>query len=139
MSSNFKEKCSKIKERFEPSEDISAWNNEKVCEWLNELKLNQYVETFRNNNINGYDLCYITSQELRNELNISKLHDRNCIIKKIRENILKQCIINIDLVKLKFKYKDKIVEILFDNESSFTVANLIPYLKDIFQIQVFWI
>lgn len=136
MSSNFKEKCSTNKQRIESLKDISTWNNEIVCEWLNEIQLTQYVETFRNNNINGYDLCYITSQELLNELNITKLHDRNCILKKIRENILKQCKINIDLVKLKFKYKDKIVDILFDYESSLTVANLIPYLKDVFNIQV---
>jgi hypothetical protein len=51
--------------------------------------------------------------------------------------MLKQCKIINDLVKISLKYKERVVDIQFDNESSLTIANLLNYIRDVFGIQVF--
>ena len=71
--------------------DISTWTTDDAIVWLKFLRLQQYTESFYSNHINGYDLCFITNEELKSELNIIKLHDRNVILKGIRELILRQC------------------------------------------------
>jgi hypothetical protein len=135
MSAN--QNCSRFNDQNEPLNYISTWNNELVTDWLKDIHLPQYVEIFRNHKINGYDLCHITNHDLQTEFNIVNLHDRNLILKKIRENMLKQCKIINDLVKISLKYKERVVDIQFDNESSLTIANLLNYIRDVFGIQVF--
>ncbi len=130
------ENCSRFIDPHEPFKYISTWNIEIVADWLKDIHLPQYVEIFRNHKINGYDLCHISNHELQTELNIVNLHDRNLILKKIRENMLKQCKICNDLVKISIIYKEKVVDIQFDNESSLTIANLLNYIRDVFGIKV---
>ena len=74
------------------SSDMSKWNNDKVCEWLKEKKFLSYIDDFKSSKINGYDLCFLTNNDLQNELKISSFHDRNSILKSIRESLLRQCI-----------------------------------------------
>lgn len=131
------ENCSRFNDPSEYFNNISTWNNEKVVQWLQDLHLPQYIDNFRTNRINGFDLCHITHHELHTELKIFNLHERNLILKNIRENILKQCKINDHLVKINIKFKEKNVEIQFDNEFSVTIANLLNYIRDIFEIKVF--
>lgn len=71
--------------------DISKWSIEKVCDWLKEYNLSQYIDNFRTNKINGYDLCFLSNHDLLNEINVTSFHDRNSILKIIREALLMQC------------------------------------------------
>ena len=80
-----------MNDSFETPNEISVWNKERVSDWLRENNFSQYIDTFRNNNINGYDLCQLTSQDLQKELNIANFHDRFSLLRSIRENLLKQC------------------------------------------------
>lgn len=72
------------------SKEISIWNCDDVLNWLKELNLNNYLETFQNNQLTGYDLCWVTNAELKDELKITKYHDRSLIIKSIKEFLLDQ-------------------------------------------------
>ena len=68
---------------------ISQWQQEDVSNWLKNIKLTNYMNLFQN--INGYDLCFVTKDELINDFKLTKLHDRNLILKSRRELILEQC------------------------------------------------
>ena len=70
---------------------ISKWSQDEVIEWIKLLDLNHCSENFSSNHINGYDLCLLTNEDLKNELKVYKIHDRNLIIKQTRELLLEQC------------------------------------------------
>uniref|UniRef100_F6VAM8 WD repeat, SAM and U-box domain-containing protein 1 n=1 Tax=Ciona intestinalis TaxID=7719 RepID=F6VAM8_CIOIN len=61
------------------------WSCDEVGEWLtNEMKLEQYVEAFKNNDIDGAELESLTSEILQKELGITPLGHRNKIIRAIK-------------------------------------------------------
>jgi len=97
MSNNYKYRDNNDQEyntysRYELSNiDISLWSAEETIIWLKTLKLQQYTDSFTSNSITGYDLCLMTNEDLKNDLHIIKLHDRNLILKSIREYLLRQC------------------------------------------------
>lgn len=138
MSRNI-ETSSRINDAQEASNDIdiSTWSNEKVCEWLKENNLANYIDNFQSCKINGFDLCQISNQDLHSELKIYNLHDRNSITKSIRQHILKQSINYLIVVKINIKYNDKTIEMQLDSDSlNFKLIDLFPYLRDVFKINV---
>ncbi|XP_078486552.1 WD repeat, SAM and U-box domain-containing protein 1 isoform X1 [Ciona intestinalis] len=61
------------------------WSCDEVGDWLtNEMKLGQYVEAFKNNDIDGAELGSLTSEILQKELGITPLGHRNKIIRAIK-------------------------------------------------------
>jgi len=50
---------------------------------LNEIELDQYINTFQSNHINGWTLIKITEKELKEELDIVILGHRKKIMKTI--------------------------------------------------------
>jgi hypothetical protein len=70
--------------------DLSTWNWEDVTNWLTNYGMSQYQEVFQKYEINGYDLCYLTNDDL-NEMRLTNFHDRNTILKNIRLMIIEQC------------------------------------------------
>ena len=73
--------------------EIVEWENKEVLQWLDLKNLKNFSDLFSKHRINGYDLCYITNEELKNELGVMKLHDRMKILKEIRKTILQNCMI----------------------------------------------
>lgn len=73
------------------SKEISIWSNDDVIIWLKDLSLSIYQDNFQSNKMTGYDLCYLTNAELKDEFKINKYHDRSLIIKSIKEYLLDQC------------------------------------------------
>ena len=71
--------------------EISTWSNDDVTNWLKEINLSNYIDSFQNSQITGYDLCYLSNTELKEELRINRLHDRSTLLKSIREALLDQC------------------------------------------------
>ena len=69
---------------------ISQWETEDVLKWLKLINMSTYINTFESNKISGYDLCYFTNENLENDLRITRLHDRNLILKEIRTLIYEQ-------------------------------------------------
>jgi len=65
--------------------DISEWSQNDVQNWLKDLNLSNLSSNFEENKINGYDLCMINSIVLKDELKINSFHDRNIILKSIKE------------------------------------------------------
>ena len=72
------------------SKEISNWNNEDVTSWLKELGLSNVIDSFQNNQITGYDLCYLNELELKEELRVTRFHDRSLLLRSIREYTLEQ-------------------------------------------------
>ena len=70
--------------------DLSIWEWEDVSSWLNQNGMSQYVDIFQKYEINGYDLCYLTNDDLT-EMRLNNFHDRNTILKNIRLMTLEQC------------------------------------------------
>jgi hypothetical protein len=70
--------------------DLSTWDWEDVTIWLSNYGMSQYQEVFQKYEINGYDLCYLTNDDL-NEMRLTNFHDRNTILKNIRLMIIEQC------------------------------------------------
>ena len=70
---------------------ISQWQQEDVLNFLKSIGLSQYLNTFQNNQISGYDLCCLSSDDIINELRIIKIHVRNIFGRTVREAILEQC------------------------------------------------
>ena len=71
--------------------DISEWTSSEVLTWLKTLNLNYIISNFEENKINGYDLCMLSSSVLKEDLRINNFHDRNVILKSIKEHIYNQC------------------------------------------------
>ncbi len=67
---------------------ISQWDVDDVIRWLNDLNLSTYACLFESHNLNGYDLCFLTSESLISYLKINKLHDRNLMLQSIRRYLL---------------------------------------------------
>ncbi len=74
-----------------PMKDLSTWDWEDVTAWLNNNAMSHYQEVFQKYEINGYDLCYLTNDDLT-EMRLASFHDRNMILKNIRLMIIEQCI-----------------------------------------------
>lgn len=72
--------------------EISLWDQQEVINWLQANEMNQFAEIFKSNDLNGYDLCYLTGEDLKTEFKITNFHDRNLILRNIRTMILDQCI-----------------------------------------------
>jgi hypothetical protein len=75
------------------NKEISTWSNEEVVSCLKELNLHNCIDSFSNNCITGYDLCYLSNSEMKEELRINRFHDRCTLLKFIREELLNQCIV----------------------------------------------
>ena len=73
------------------NKELSTWSNEDVITWLKELNLHSCVDSFQNHCITGYDLCYLSNTELKEELRINRFHDRSVLLRYIREELLNQC------------------------------------------------
>ncbi len=69
---------------------LSLWEWEDVQSWLISNNMEKHVSVFENNKVNGYDLCYITNEDLT-EMRIVSFHDRNLILRNIRLLTLEQC------------------------------------------------
>ena len=70
---------------------VLEWNRDDVLAWLNSKNLTNYTNVFAKSHINGYDLFFITSEDLKTEMGISRLHDRLKILREIRNLILHKC------------------------------------------------
>jgi len=72
-------------------EILSKLDSNAVINILSEIECMEYSSSFRDNKITGYDLCFINSEILKNELNVQSFHDRNEILKYRNKLLLLQC------------------------------------------------
>ena len=105
--------------------DISTWNTSDVLTWLKNIDMTQYASKFELNKINGYDLIYLTKEDLKN-LGITNIHDKNVILNSMKKALLNQ-------LKLNVTYKNKSVIIQLDFDPNYTIEQLIQSLKLIFK------
>ena len=105
--------------------DISTWNTEDISNWLRNLNMNQYISKFESNKINGYDLIYLTKEDLKS-LGIISIHDKNIILNSMKDAILQQ-------LKLSVNFREKYATIQLDFDPNYTVDQLINTLKLIFK------
>ena len=87
--------------------------------------MTQYVSKFELNKINGYDLIYLTKEDLKN-LGIINIHDKNVILNSMKKALLNQ-------LKLNLNYKNKNITVQLDFDPNYTVEQLIKSLKLIFK------
>jgi hypothetical protein len=73
------------------SYDILNWENSDVTNWLQTKNFKNYVDVFKSNSINGYDLFQITAEDLKNEFKINNYHDRQTLIREIRKLLIESC------------------------------------------------
>ena len=105
--------------------DISTWNTSDVLTWLKNIDMTQYASKFELNKINGYDLIYLTKEDLKN-LGIVNIHDKNVILNAMKKALLQQ-------LKLNVNYNNKFVLVQLDFDPNFTVEQLIKNFKLIFK------
>ena len=87
--------------------------------------MTQYASKFELNKINGYDLIYLTKEDLKN-LGIVNIHDKNVILNAMKKALLQQ-------LKLNVNYNNKFVLVQLDFDPNFTVEQLIKNFKLIFK------
>ena len=105
--------------------DISTWTTSDITSWLKNIKMTQYISKFEQNKINGYDLIYLTKEDLKN-LGIVNIHDKNVILNSMKSALLQQ-------LKLNINYKNKSAIIQLDFDPNFTVEQLCKNFKLIFK------
>ena len=105
--------------------DISTWSTSDISSWLKNINMTQYIAKFELNKINGYDLIYLTKEDLKN-LGITNIHDKNVILNSMKKALLNQ-------LKLNVTYKNKSVIIQLDFDPNYTIEQLIQSLKLIFK------
>ncbi|EMR11120.1 hypothetical protein PNEG_00717 [Pneumocystis murina B123] len=96
--------------------EVKLWSEEKVGEWLKSNNFGDYVDIFKENNVNG-DILLECNAALLKELGIKKLGDRiklSVCIKKLRE----KCIESARKAKMSFLMIDnRISEFPFTSQS----------------------
>ena len=105
--------------------DISTWTTSDISSWLKSINMTQYVSKFELNKINGYDLIYLTKEDLKN-LGVLNIHDKNVILNSMKRALLQQ-------LKLSVNYKNKFAIIQLDFDPNYTVEQLIQSFKLIFK------
>ena len=106
--------------------NLSAWNQGEVQQWLMKIKMDKYITNFQNNQVNGYDLCYLSNDDFK-ELRINNFHDKNSLLKSIR-------LLTLEELKLNISYEQKNISVQLDFDPSFTVAIFSNELRDLFKI-----
>ena len=69
---------------------FSQCDNYYVYEWLIKHNFSQCTEYLMSNNINGYDLCFLSNKHIHSDLKVIRFHDRSNIIRIIGEALLMQ-------------------------------------------------
>ncbi|XP_043930685.1 WD repeat, SAM and U-box domain-containing protein 1 [Protopterus annectens] len=64
---------------------IKDWSEKEVSDWLSAERLEDLVEIFMKNNIDGKELLDITKESLQKELKVESLGLRNKVLRKIEE------------------------------------------------------
>ena len=105
--------------------DISTWTTSDISSWLKSINMTQYASKFELNKINGYDLIYLTKEDLKN-LGVVNIHDKNVILNYMKKALLQQ-------LKLNVNYKNKFAIIQLDFDPNYTVEQLIQSFKLIFK------
>ena len=105
--------------------DISTWSTSDISSWLKSINMTQYIAKFELNKINGYDLIYLTKEDLKN-LGITNIHDKNVILNSMKKALLNQ-------LKLNVTYKNKSAIIQLDFDPNYSIEQLIQSLKLIFK------
>jgi len=105
--------------------DISTWTTSDISSWLKSINMTQYASKFELNKINGYDLIYLTKEDLKN-LGVVNIHDKNVILNSMKKALLQQ-------LKLNVNYKNKFAIIQLDFDPNYTVEQLIQSFKLIFK------
>ena len=105
--------------------DISTWTTSDISLWLKSINMAQYASKFELNKINGYDLIYLTKEDLKN-LGIVNIHDKNIILNSMKNALLQQ-------LKLNVSYKEKSAIVQLDFDPNFTVEQLIKNFVTIFK------
>ena len=105
--------------------DISTWTTSDITIWLKSINMSQYASKFELNKINGYDLIYLTKEDLKN-LGIVNIHDKNVILNSMKNALLQQ-------LKLNVTYKEKSAIVQLDFDPNFTVEQLIKNFITIFK------
>ena len=106
--------------------NLSTWTQVDVQQWLKSIKMDKYNTNFQNNQVNGYDLCYLSNDDFK-DLKINNFHDKNTLLKYIKYLKLEQ-------LKLNISYEQKELSVQLDFDPSFTVSIFSNELKDLFRI-----
>ncbi|KAF8791075.1 WD repeat, SAM and U-box domain-containing protein 1-like [Argiope bruennichi] len=67
-----------------PKRSFLLWTVEDVINWLKSLKLEEYIEIFSGNSIDGKELMYLNHENLSSILKIDSLGQRNKILRAIQ-------------------------------------------------------
>ena len=71
------------------SKEFSEWDNEDINSWLESIRLDQYIDYSKRNDITGYDLCKASEEEIKKYFGMNNnQRDYNIISKNIRSKIL---------------------------------------------------
>ncbi|XP_044300537.1 sterile alpha motif domain-containing protein 14 [Varanus komodoensis] len=68
----------------EPLSAASTWSSQKVGQWLESLNLEQYMEEFAAQEVDGHQLLLLDGARLK-ALGVSNSHDRSLLKRKLKE------------------------------------------------------
>jgi hypothetical protein len=72
--------------------DIIDWDNKSVIEWFKSKNIHFSQKLIENHEITGYDLFYLTDENLKKDFKIEIFHERQKILKEVRLLALDSCI-----------------------------------------------
>mmetsp|Transcript_27799 Transcript_27799/g.24427 ORF Transcript_27799/g.24427 Transcript_27799/m.24427 type:complete len:174 (-) Transcript_27799:2504-3025(-) len=70
------------------NKDVNEWNIEDVAEWLEHLSLNDYIDIFKENHVDGKLLFEITETDLKDDFKMTSFGHRKNFMKAV-ENLKK--------------------------------------------------
>ena len=105
---------------------ISEWSEKDVENFLEENELSYLKSTVAEMNINGYDLCKLTEDQLK-EMKFS-LHDINQLTKAIHAKILEQ-------MQIQISYENKPYNIQLDSSPEQSVESIVSLFTETFDIK----
>lgn len=66
------------------TKQVSSWTKEQVSNWLKSLNLDDFVDVFEANEIDGLELLHLTHDTLQLNLKIESLGKRNKILRGVQ-------------------------------------------------------
>lgn len=109
------------------SKAFFLYDNEEICKWIETIGLNSYKDNFVSNKISGVDLCYLTNEDIKENLKISCIHDRFSLIREIKK------VMNIKIKFCLYFNEDKI-DLFLDFDLTITLEKIFPLICNVLNL-----
>ena len=103
------------------------YDNEEIQKWVETINLQSYIENFKNHKITGADLCYLSNDEIKIDLQLSNLHDRHTLKREIKKLMNSK-------IKFNINFQNQKINMHLDYDINITLEKIFPLICNVLNI-----